>query len=109
MLRLVVNGEAVYEYRDQSRLPGHVRDLLAHMDADMDDGFPLAGQLVEQPDERQRTCFMALQLFRSCARGDERLRAASSAWLCRHAPDLREVKIEESEEEFSLELIVENQ
>jgi hypothetical protein len=109
MLLLVVNGEAVFEYRTRSRLPGHVRDLLAHMDADMDDGFTLAGRVVEQPDNMQRAYFVALQLFRSFTREDERLRIASSAWLCRHMPGLREVKVEESEEEFSLELIMDNQ
>ena len=76
------------------------------MDADMDDGFSLAGQVVEQPDNMQRVHFVAMQLFQSFMRENERLRAASCAWLCQRAPELREVKVEDSEEEVSLELIM---
>ena len=106
MLRLVVNGEAVLEYQPQTRLPGHVRDFLARMDADMDDGFSLAGQVVEQPDDMQRVHFVAMQLFQSFMRENERLRAASCAWLCQRVPELREVKVEDSEEAVSLELVM---
>jgi len=109
MLRLVVNGDTVLEYQPQARLPGHVRDFLARMDADMDGGFSLAGQTVEQPDEIQRAHFVAIQLFQSFMRENERLRAASCAWLCQCMPQLREVKIEDSEEEISLELIMDEQ
>jgi len=106
MLRLVVNGEAVLEYQPQARLPGHVRDFLARMDADMDDGFSLAGQVVEQPDDMQRVHFVALQLFQSFRRDKYRLRAASCAWLCQRVPELRAVKVEDSEEEVSVELVM---
>ncbi len=106
MLRLVVNGEAVLEYQPQARLPGHVRDFLARMDADMDDGFSLAGQVVEQPDDMQRVHFVALQLFQSFRRDNDRLRAASCAWLCQRVPELCAVQVEDSEEEVSLELVM---
>jgi hypothetical protein len=106
MLRLVVNGVVVLDYQPQARLPGHVRDFLARMDADMDDGFSLAGQVVEQPDDMQRVQFVAVQLFQSFMREKERLRAASCAWLCHRMPELREVKVDDSEEEISLELVM---
>jgi len=109
MLQLVVNGETVVEYEPQARLPGHIRDFLARMDADMDDGFSLAGQVVEQPDDLQRVHFVAIQLFQSFMRENHRLRAASCAWLCQRMPQLREVKVEDSEEEISLELIMDKQ
>lgn len=109
MLRLVVNGESVLDYQPQVRLPGHVRDFLARMDADMDVGVPLAGRVVKQPDDMQRAYFVSIQLFQAFKGGNERLRAASCAWLCRRMPHLREVKIDDSEEEISLELIMDKQ
>jgi len=109
MLRLVVNGVSVLDYQPEARLPGHVRDFLARMDADMDEGISLAGQVVERPDDMQRVYFVAIQLFKSFTRGNERLRAASCAWLCRRMPELRAVKIDNSGEEISLELITDKQ
>ncbi len=109
MLRLVVNGVSVLDYQPQERLPGHVRDFLARMDADMDEGVSLAGRLVKQPDDMQRAYFVAIKLFHSFRDDNERLRAASCAWLCRRMPHLREVKIDDSEEEISLELVMDKQ
>ncbi len=109
MLRLFVNGEAVLECHAQARLPGHVRDFIARMDVDMDAGFSLAGQVVQQPDDMQRAYFVALKLFQSFMRENERLRVASCAWLCKRMPQLREVRVDDSEEEISLELIMDEQ
>ena len=106
MLRLVVNGVSVLDYRPQARLPGHVRDFLARMDDDMDEGFSLAGRFVKRPDDMQRAYFVAIQLFQSYKANNERLRAASCAWLSRRMPQLREVKVNDSEEQISLELVM---
>ena len=106
MLRLVVNGEAVLEYQPQARLPGHVMVFLSRMDSDIGDWFSLAVEFVAQPDDMQRVHFVALQLFQSFRRDNHRLRAASCAWLCQRVPELCAVQVEDSEEEVSLELVM---
>ena len=62
--------------------------------------------MVKHPDDIQRAYFVALQLFQSFNGDNERLCAASCAWLCRRMPQLREVKIDDSEDEISVELIM---
>lgn len=107
MFRVEVNGENRLEYQPQSRLPGHVRGFLDAMDVDMNSGIELAGERIAQPDDQQRAHFVAVQLLRALETGNKRLQAASCAWLAERQPALRLLQVSETEDEMTLELVLE--
>jgi hypothetical protein len=104
-LVVTLNGQAMVEYDRNKRLPGHQRQFLDRMDGDMDQGFELAGQWYEEPDQTARAKFVAMHLVQALVRDDDSTVAATCAYLATRLPQLKQVKAIEQGEEFYLDLI----
>ena len=70
-LRVSLNHVDVIEYDRNRRLPGHQRQFLDKMDADMAQGFELAGEFIPAPDAMQRAKFVAMQLIMAVQNQEE--------------------------------------
>jgi len=104
-LVIVLNGQAVIEYDRNKRLPGHQRQFLDKMDADMDQGIELMNEKIANPDNVQRAQFVAMHLVQSLLEENDAMIAASSAYLANRLPDLKQVKAHEQGGMVSFHLV----
>lgn len=103
-LEIILNGEVVIKYPQNTRLPGKQREFLDIMDIDMDAGIELNGYLINQPSIQQRSHYVAMQLIQALKTNNNGLITASCAYLTTRQPTLRKVRANEAKEEITLEL-----
>ncbi|MGD8547417.1 MAG: hypothetical protein PVG13_04770 [Thiohalophilus sp.] len=106
LLILEVDGESVFEYDRNTRLPGPQRDFLSKMDEDMDQGIRLAEQEIPSPDALQRARYVALHLLHAFQNDDQPMIDATCAYLVQRLPELNTVRVEQNNDQFHLELIM---
>lgn len=104
-LTILFNDQTVIEYDRKVRLPGHQRQYLDKMDADMDAGIDLAGEKIAAPDDTQRAKFVAMHLAQALMDEQDSLIAATCAYLANRLPELKQVKIVQQGEELMLDLV----
>ncbi len=104
-LRVVLNGSDIFEYKKNTRHPGKQREILDHMDLDMDAGIEINGELINDPDKMQRAQYVAMSLLYGIQMQSEGLISASCGYLVTRLPDLKQIRAVESGEEVTMELI----
>ncbi len=104
-LLVQLNGDVVLEYDRNIRLPGHQRQFLEKMDADMAGGIQLSGQTIAEPDPIQRAQFVATQLMSALQQSEDGLIAATCAYLANRFPEMRKVVATEQGDNVSLDLV----
>jgi len=104
-LVVLFNGESVVEYDRGVRLPGHQRQYLDRMDADMDEGIDLAGEMIASPDHTQRAKFVAMHLAQALLDEHDAMVAAGCAYLANRLPDLQQLRIMQEGEDLMLDLV----
>jgi len=105
MMAVFLNGIAQLEYDRNKLLPDHQAAYLDKMDARMDAGILVDGEMVSNPDQNQRTQFAAANLVSALNMEDESMAAAMCSYLAIRLPELKQVKIEDNDGEVSIELI----
>jgi len=105
VMAVLLNGIAQLEYDRGKPLPAGQAASLDRMDATMDAGIRLGTELVREPDRDQRARFVAANLVHALKTNDESLAAATCSYLALRLPELKQVRIEESGEEVSIELV----
>ena len=103
-LILFLNQENVYEYDRNQRLPGKQREFLDFMDQDMAQGIELQGSHYQHPGIEQKLAYVAARLVHAYHDKNHELLKATSAYLALRAPELSHLLVEESGEEFTLQL-----
>jgi hypothetical protein len=109
MMAVFLNGIAQLEYDRSKPLPDHQALYLDKMDAKMANGIQIGDELVRQPDENQRAQFVAGNLLHAIKSDNEAMAAALCSYLAVRQPELKQVKIEEREDEVSIEFDYENE
>jgi hypothetical protein len=104
-LVVLFNGQAVVEYDRGKRLPGHQRQYLDRMDADMDAGIDLNGEAIDAPDAVQRAKFVAMHMVQALLDEHDAMIAAGCAYLANRLPELKQVKVVQQGEDLMLDLI----
>ncbi len=105
IMAVLLNGIAQLEYDRDKLLPDHQAVYLDKMDAKMDEGIYLDEQTIRQPDLNQRTRFAAANLAHAISTNDEPTAAAMCSYLAIRLPELKQVRIEDGEGEFTIELV----
>ncbi|MCW9005636.1 MAG: hypothetical protein OQK70_10255 [Gammaproteobacteria bacterium] len=90
-LTVFINNEIVLEFDKNSTLEDLQLAFLDRMDADMDKGIKIRGELLKQPDGHQRTVFVAMNLIKALQQDNDAAKSASCAYLVNRHPDLLEV------------------
>lgn len=104
-LTVVVDGQPHLEYDRNTPLPERQLRYLDRMDEKMDQGISLGGETVSGPDALQRAQFVALHLLDAMRDGEDGLIAASCAYLANRLPDLHQVRLNQTGEGVSAELV----
>lgn len=102
---VLIDGVAQLEYSRGTDLPQKQQDFLAQIDTRLEQGFDLGGEVISTPDLAQKAQLIALQLIQYIKKDDEAHAAAFCAWLATRLPDLKQVKIDDSSGEVSIELV----
>ena len=104
-LVIVINGQAVIEYDRNKRLPGHQREFLDKMDVDMDQGIKINEEIIPEPDLKARAKYVAMHLINAIVNENDGMIAALSAYLANRLPELKQIKANEQNDEFSFDLV----
>ena len=105
MMAVFLNGIAQLEYDRDKLMPDHQAAYLDKMDAKMDAGIFLDGEMIANPDLNQRTRFAAANLASALKNNDESMAAAMCSYMAIRMPELKQVKIEDDDGEISIELV----
>ena len=105
LMAVLLNGIAQIEYDRSKPLPDHQGAYLDKMDRKMDAGIEMAGQVLVDPDLDQRTQFIAANLAHAIQTNDETQAAALTTYLAVRLTDLKQVRIKQQGEDFSIELV----
>lgn len=104
-LRVVLNGNEIYEYEKNTRHPGKQREFLDNMDLDMDEGIEIDGKLISHPDRMQRAQYVAMSLLYGIQMESKGLISAACGYLVTRLPDLKQIRAVEKGEEVTMDLI----
>ena len=105
IMGVLLNGVAQLEYDRNHPLPEQQADYLAKMDEKMSQGIVIDGENVTDPDLNQRARFVAANLAHAIKSNDENKSAAMCTYLAERLPELKQVKIEESDEGVTIDLV----
>jgi len=105
MMQVFVNGQSQIEYDRSKSLPEKQLEYLDKMDLEMDSGFELAGEQVDEPDLLQRAQFVSGYLAQALFSENDAMIAASCSWLAIRLQDLKQVKISQDDEQISIDLV----
>ena len=104
-LRVILNGNEVHEYEQNTRYPGKQREYFDNMDLDMDEGVEIDGELINSPDKMQRAQYVAMSLLYGIQMKSEGLVSAACGYLVTRLPDLKQIRAVEEGEAVTMDLI----
>jgi len=107
VLEVMLNGNTVMEYQRNTRLPGKQREFLDIMDIDMDESINLDGKIVNSPNNKQRTHYVAMKLIQALKSNNKGMITATCAYLANRQPTLQQIRADEEGEAVTLELVFE--
>jgi len=105
IMAVLLNGLAELEYDRQKPLPDYQAVYLDKMDTRMDEGIRIGEGSIVNPDLNQRAQFVAANLLHAIRNNDEPLAAALCSYLAVRLPDLKQIKIEDDQQNVSIELV----
>jgi hypothetical protein len=105
IMAVLLNGVAQLEYDRSKPLPDHQATYLEKMDEKLDKGIMVGNEFIEKPDIAQRAQFVSANLAHAIKSDDEAMAAALCTYLAMRLPDLKQVKLEDTSGELSIELV----
>ena len=107
-LTLYINNEFVFEFDKEHPIDDEQLSFLDKMDADMDRGIKIYGELITNPDIKQKATFITMNLIKALQQDNQAIITASCAYLVNRMPRISEVHAKDSENKIIIEFIEEN-
>lgn len=104
-LTIFINNEAVIEYDRTKLLPEKQQQYLDKMDVDMDSGFQLGDDQIDNPDDKDRAKFVAMNLIQAIEANTEPYIVAYCAYLALRQKGLTEVRADAQGEQYMVDLV----
>lgn len=105
---VLINGQQAYEYDKENVLEDMQLEFLDKMDRDMERGIRIRGELISEPDARDKAKFVALNLIKALQQSNEAAITVSCAYLNSRIPSLLEVQANDSESGVQIEFVQEH-
>jgi hypothetical protein len=105
IMAVLLNGLAELEYDREKPLPDYQAVYLDRMDSRMDEGIRMGEASIVNPDLSQRAQFVAANLLHAIRNNDQALAAALCSYLAVRLPELKQVRIEDDQQDVSIELV----
>ena len=103
-----VNDEKVFDYDKETTFEENQLKYLDTMDGDMHKGIKIQGELITEPDSRQRATFIVMNLIKALRQDNQAVLSVSCAYLNNRIPDLSEVHVNDIKAGIHIEYIGEN-
>jgi hypothetical protein len=107
-LTVFANDQVVFEYDKETALDDQKLAFFDKMDANMARGIKIQGELITDPNAKQRATFVAMNLIRALKQDNQAIIYASCAYLVNRLPSLVEVHARDSGNTVNVELIEEH-
>jgi len=104
-MAVLLNGVAQLEYYRDRPLPDHQALHLDKVDQKMDNGIEVGGEYISHPNQDQRARFVAANLVHALKTNNEPMAGALCTYLANRLPDLKQIKIVEDGDDFSVDLV----
>jgi len=104
-LVVLVNTTPVLEYDRTKTLSESQRQSLLHMNEKLNQGISLGNKHIKKPSPEQRIEFVTANMISAILNEEEKLAAASCAYVALSLPELKQVKAFEKSGEISIELV----
>lgn len=106
LMAVILNGVAQLEYDRNRQLPPQQELYLDKMDQKMDkEGIQVGDDFIATPDLNQRAQFVAANLAHAILSDQEATAAALCSYLANRLPELKQVKIDNSQDDIAIELV----
>ncbi len=92
ILYVVINGEPILEFDRKKPVPGHQRQYLDNMDAQMDQGIQLGDNFIKEPNALVRSQFVANSLVNMLFKEEYSTAIAMCTYLAKRMPDLQQIQ-----------------
>ena len=106
-LTIFANDQVAHEFDRETIFEEQQLAFLDKIDSDMDRGIKIHGELITQPDQKQRATFVVMNLIKALQQDNEAIISASCAYLVNRLPRLVEVHATDSGNIINIELIEE--
>ena len=107
-LNLFINEQLTFEYDRSTPLEEAQLSFLDKMDADMDRGFKIHGELISEPDTKQKATFVAMNLLRALQQDDDGKIAVACAYIGNRLPHVIEVRASDQGDRIHIEFVEEH-
>ena len=104
-LTVYINDQPAFEYDRETSLEDAQLEFLDKMDAGMDRGIKMSGELFEKPDTEQRIKFVAMNLINALQQDDAAKIAVACAYLTNRRSRLIEVRANDQDGLVVIDLV----
>jgi len=107
-LNLFVNEQPAFEYDSSTELDDRQLAFLDKMDQEMERGFKIYGEMIVEPDVKQKATFVTMNLLRALQQEDNIRIAVSCAYLATRLPHVVEVHARDQDDRIAIEFVEEH-
>ena len=107
-LSVFINDQLAFEYDRSTELDDKQLEFLERMDRDMDRGFKIYGELISEPDSKQKATFVSMNLIKALQQEDNAKITASCAYLSSRLPHVIEVHARDQGSRINVEFVEEH-
>ena len=107
-LNININDQLAFEYDRSSVLDDKQLAFIEQMDRDMDRGIRMYGELITQPDSKQKASFVAMNLLKGLQQEDNARIEVACAYLSSRLPHVVEVHARDLDGRVNIEFIEEH-
>ena len=108
ILSFFINDQLAFEYDRSMELGDKQLEFLERMDRDMDRGFKIYGEMVAEPDSKQKATFVAMNMLKAMQQDDNSKIMASCAYLSSRLPHVVEVHARDQGSRINIEFVEEH-
>lgn len=98
-VNFLLEGQEVLTYDRSQVLPDKQREYLDIIDEQMNEGFVLSDQQVQNPNLQQKTQFVALNLVQALLKEDDKTAVIMFTYLVNRMPELKQAKAKSKKSE----------
>jgi hypothetical protein len=107
-LTVFINDQLAFEYDRSTELENKQLEFLERMDRDMDRGFKIYGEMIAEPDSKQKATFVAMNLLKALQQEDNAKIRVSCAYLSNRLPNVVEVHARDQGGRIDIEFVEEH-
>ena len=107
-LSIFVNDQLAFEYDRSTVLDDKQLEFLVKMDQDMGRGFRIYGELIAEPEIKQKATFVSMNLLKALQQDDQAKLAVSCAYLATRLPHVVEMHARDQANRIKIEFVEEH-